>query len=102
MRPLASGVGGLVSATTIGIAASGKAAIAVQAASAGSTSSQMTFFLATELEKVGAGGGDEHEDITVHVVPLAGCWDWLLGQQALGKALDPKIMAGLWFAEHLL
>lgn len=67
---------------------------------AGSHSSQMTFYLATDLVKVGAGGGDEHEDITVHVVKLAEAWDWLQGQQAAGKALDPKIFAGLWFAEH--
>ncbi len=69
---------------------------------AGSNSSQMTFFLATELEKVGPGGGDEHEDITVHVVKLEEAWPWLQAQEAAGKALDPKIFAGLWFAEHLL
>jgi len=70
--------------------------------SAGSSNSQMTFFLADQLLKVGAGGGDEHEDITVHVVPMAGLWPWLQAQEALGKAIDPKIFAGLWFAEHLL
>src|SRR5258706_3776874 len=31
----------------------------------------VTFFEARGLERVGAGGGDETEDITVHVVPLA-------------------------------
>lgn len=69
--------------------------------SAGSNSSQMTFYLATQLSKVGPGGGDEHEAITVHVIKLAEAWPWLQAQEAAGKALDPKIFAGLWFAEHL-
>lgn len=68
--------------------------------SAGSSPHVMTFFLATGLTQVGAGGGDEHEDIQVHVVPLAGIHAWLLAQEAQGKLLDPKIYAGLWFAEH--
>jgi ADP-ribose pyrophosphatase len=62
----------------------------------------MTFYLATQLVKVGEGGGDEHEDIQVHVVPIQGIQAWLLAQEALGKLLDPKIYAGLWFAEKLL
>jgi ADP-ribose pyrophosphatase len=68
--------------------------------SAGSSPHVMTFYLATGLTKVGEGGGDEHEDIQVHVVPLKGIHEWLLAQEALGKLLDPKIYAGLWFAEH--
>lgn len=67
---------------------------------AGSSSSQMTFYLATGLSKVGPGGGDEHEDITVHVVKIEKAWAWLQAQEKAGKALDPKIFAGLWFAEH--
>jgi ADP-ribose pyrophosphatase len=70
--------------------------------SAGSSSAQMTFYLADQLTKVGPGGGDEHEDITVHVVAMEKVWPWLQQQQAQGKAIDPKIFAGLWFAEHLL
>jgi ADP-ribose pyrophosphatase len=68
--------------------------------SAGSSPHLMTFFLATGLSKVGEGGGDEHEDIQVHVVPIQGIHAWLQAQEAQGKALDPKIYAGLWFAEH--
>jgi ADP-ribose pyrophosphatase len=60
----------------------------------------MTFFLATGLTRVGEGGGDENEDITVHVVPLQDASRWLAAQEAAGKLLDPKIYAGLWFAEH--
>lgn len=69
---------------------------------AGSSSSQMTLFLADQLVKVGPGGGDEHEDIIVHVVKLDAVWPWLQAQQAQGKMVDPKIFAGLWFAEHRL
>jgi len=69
--------------------------------SAGSSPHVMTFYLATGLTKVGAGGGDEHEDIQVHVVPIKGIEFWLKEQEKLGKLLDPKIYAGLWFAEHL-
>lgn len=69
--------------------------------SAGSSSHLMDFYLATGLEKVGPGGGDEHEDIHVHVVPVAGLWAWLRAQEAQGKLVDPKIFAGLWFIDHL-
>jgi ADP-ribose pyrophosphatase len=69
--------------------------------SAGSSNSVITFFLATQLVKVGPGGGDEQEDITVHVVPIAGAMGWLDAQVKLGKILDPKIFAGLYFASQL-
>jgi ADP-ribose pyrophosphatase len=66
--------------------------------SAGSSSALMTLFLATGLVKVGPGGGDADENITVHVVPIAGIDSWLQERQREGKLLDPKIYAGLWFA----
>ncbi len=69
--------------------------------SAGSSNSVLTFFLATELVRTGPGGGDEHEDITVHVVPLKGAQAWLETQVKAGKVLDPKIFAGLYFASKL-
>jgi len=68
--------------------------------SAGSSSAKMTLYLATGLVKTGPGGGDEHENITVHVVPLRDIHVWLRVRQAQGKLLDPKIYAGLWFLEH--
>lgn len=67
--------------------------------SAGSSNSIITLFLATELSRVGDGGGDAHEDITVHVVKLDQVEAWLGTQERAGKAIDPKIFAGLWFAE---
>jgi ADP-ribose pyrophosphatase len=69
--------------------------------SAGSSNSRMTLYRASGLSKVGPGGGDEHEDITVHVVPIQGIWAWLQARLAQGRLLDPKILTGLWFLEHL-
>lgn len=67
---------------------------------AGSSNSVITLFMAEGLVKVGEGGGDEHEDIQVHVVPLDGCHEWLESQVALGKSLDPKIFVAMYFALH--
>jgi ADP-ribose pyrophosphatase len=69
--------------------------------SAGSSNSVITFYLATQLVQTGPGGGDEHEDIVVHVVPIQGIMGWLEAQVKLGKVLDPKIYAGLYFASQL-
>ena len=58
----------------------------------------LTFYLARGLEKVGPGGGDETENITVHEVPMAHLEQWLAEQTASGKLVDPKIYIGLAFA----
>ena len=70
------------------------------AASAGITSEQMTFFLATELEKVGPGGGDDSEDIAVHEVPLSEVPAYLDACRADGMTIDLKIYAGLYFCNR--
>ena len=57
----------------------------------------LTFFKATDLTKVGDGGGDHTEDITVHHVPLDNVDAWLEDQRALGKLVDPKIYSALYF-----
>lgn len=64
--------------------------------SPGMTSEDITFFLARNVEKVAAGGGDESEEIAVHVVPLAAVTDWLAGQREAGKLVDLKVYAGLF------
>jgi ADP-ribose pyrophosphatase len=56
----------------------------------------ITFFEARGLRRVGAGGGDDSEDIKVHVVPLATLESFLDAQRARGLAVDPKIFAGLY------
>ncbi|MDP6543886.1 MAG: NUDIX hydrolase [Phycisphaerae bacterium] len=71
-------------------------------ASAGITSEEMTFFLATELEKVGPGGGDDSENIVVHEVPLAEVHDYLDDCRNRGIVTDLKIYAGLHFCSRNL
>jgi ADP-ribose pyrophosphatase len=57
----------------------------------------ITFVLAEDLVRTGPGGGDASEDIQVHRVPLASASDWLTGQMGLGKQVDPKIYAVLYW-----
>jgi len=71
-------------------------------ASAGITSEEMTFFLATELEKVGPGGGDESESIAVHEVPLDEVPAYLDNCRGQGMVIDLKIYAGLYFCSRNL
>jgi len=52
------------------------------------------------LKRVSAGGGVEGEDIMVHVVPLAGIGEWLDRQGRSGKWVEPRVYAGLWFAQN--
>jgi len=65
--------------------------------SSGLTSETVTLFLATELGRVGEGGGVAHEDITVHEVPLAEVHEWLEAKAGAGVLVDPKVYAGLYF-----
>ena len=58
----------------------------------------VTFFAASGLTRVGPGGGDDSEDITVHLVPLADVSSFLAGKRADGLFVDPKIFAGLYLA----
>lgn len=67
------------------------------AACSGLTSETVTLFLATQLRRVGAGGGVEHEDITVHEVPLAEVHAWLEARAKSGVLIDSKVYAGLYF-----
>ncbi|EDL59586.1 NUDIX hydrolase [Gimesia maris] len=65
--------------------------------SAGLTDEAVEFFLALDLQKVGAGGGDESEKITVHAVPFTEIEDWLDHARQRGCLLDARIYAGLYF-----
>ena len=64
---------------------------------AGLSNEITTFCQADGLTRVGPGGGDDTETITVHPVPLAGLPDWLSAQSERA-AIDPKLYAGLWLA----
>jgi ADP-ribose pyrophosphatase len=65
--------------------------------SPGRSSDLYTFYRARGLRRVGEGGGDEHEDIVVHEVPMEGIDAWLEARSAEGLLIDPKIYAGLYF-----
>ena len=67
--------------------------------SAGLATEVYAMFLARDARRVAAGGGDDKEDITVHVVPLAEAADWLSARCRAGLMVDPKVYAGLYFAE---
>jgi len=66
--------------------------------SAGLASELVTLFRATKLRRVSTGGGVGHEEIMVHEVPLATAADWLKQKQISGLLVDPKVYAGLYFA----
>lgn len=64
--------------------------------SPGITSESISFFLATDLVRRGRGGGVQGEHITVHEVPENEIDEWLEAQRTAGKAVDPRIYAGLY------
>jgi len=64
----------------------------------GMADEMVTIYYASGLKRVGDGGGDGNEDITVHVVPLTDVVEWLDARSAEGIMLDPKIYAGLFWA----
>lgn len=69
-------------------------------ASAGLSDEKMIVFRATGLTRTGPGGGDEHEQITVHVVKLDAVEGWIAEQAARGCVIDLKIWMGLYFARR--
>ena len=66
--------------------------------SAGLATEVYALFLATGAKQVGPGGGDDSEDICVHVVPLSEADAWLAAKRRAGIMVDPKVYAGLYFA----
>lgn len=70
--------------------------------SAGLTSEEMTFVLATGLRRISAGGGDEHEDITVHEVPVAEIDSFLNQRVTAGCKVAATLFAGLYLGRKAL
>ena len=68
--------------------------------SAGMSSERIAFVRARDLSRVGAGGGVDNENITVHEVPRTQAPAWLMEKQREGYELDLKLWAGLWMLEH--
>ena len=68
--------------------------------SAGMSSERIAFVRATDLRRVGDGGGVDGEDIVVHEVPRDHAPAWLMRKQDEGYELDLKLWAGLWMIER--
>jgi ADP-ribose pyrophosphatase len=66
-------------------------------ASSSTTSDILTIYYASGVKRIGKGGGDETENITVHVVPLNKVDGWLEDQIGQGKMIDLRIYAGLYY-----
>jgi ADP-ribose pyrophosphatase len=81
-----------------GYEAEGMVELAAGPIAVGVSSEVVAFFHAQGLRRIGAGGGDETEQITVHLVPLAGLRGFLAEKQHAGRLVDPKIFAGLYLA----
>ncbi len=71
--------------------------IGVWPTTSGMSSETVTVFRARGLSRIGDGGGDESENITVHSVPLREVKGWLKNKSDAGYAIDPKIYAGLYW-----
>ncbi|MBX9789853.1 MAG: NUDIX hydrolase [Pirellulales bacterium] len=68
--------------------------------SAGLTSETVTLFFAHGLRRVGAGGGDHHEQIIVHEIPWGDVDTWLAEQAAAGKVIASTVYTGLYFVSR--
>ncbi len=68
--------------------------------SAGMSNERIAFVRARGLTRIGAGGGDDNEDIVVHEVPRNQAPAWLVRKQREGYELDLKLWAGLWMLER--
>ena len=68
--------------------------------SPGMVSEAFTLLRAEGLERVGQGGGTEHEEIEVHCVPLADIPAFVAAKRAEGSAIDVKLL--LLLASSLL
>ena len=66
--------------------------------SAGMTSETVHFIWAGTVSRVGPGGGDHTEDITVHEVAIGELNEWLDSKTQNGAKVDPKLFVGVHFA----
>lgn len=69
--------------------------------SAGLSTEVVTFFRARGLRKVAKGGGDELEDIKIHLVPLDDLDMWIKMRQRKGYLVDYKVYATIYFERDL-
>ena len=81
-----------------GYAASSLEELLTGPSTAGMSDEVITIYYASGLQRVGPGGGDGNEDITVHHLPVENPLEWLKAREEDGILLDPKIYAGLFWA----
>ena len=72
------------------------------ASSAGLTDECVTLFHAQDLERVGPGGGDSNEKITVHEIALVEIDRWLESILVGGTLVDSRVYAALYFLRQNL
>ena len=70
--------------------------------SAGMSDEVISFVLATGLDRIGPGGGDDSEDIIVHEIPLEQVDSWLQERIQAGTPIDPKIYSALYWLKNIL
>lgn len=63
--------------------------------SAGMVTEMIDFFLVRNVKQVAAGGGDESENIKVHLIPLKKIGAWLKRKETSKTCVDPKVYAAL-------
>lgn len=68
--------------------------------SSGMTNEMITLFRAHAMTKIGDGGGDHSEEITVHAVPLKDVPDWLEAKRRQGVLIDMRIYTALFFLQN--
>jgi ADP-ribose pyrophosphatase len=68
--------------------------------SAGLASEVYSLFWAPDVRQVTAGGGTAGEEIRVYRLPLDDAEAWLDARRREGVMVDPKIYAGLYFAQN--
>lgn len=68
--------------------------------SSGMSNEQVAFVRARDLVRIGPGGGDASEDISVHEIPRTEVAAWLDARRREGFSIDPKLYAGLYFISH--
>lgn len=67
--------------------------------SAGLSSEVLQLFVARNCLRTSSGGGVGDEEICVHAVPIADAREWLMDRSTSGTLIDPKVFAGLYFAQ---
>lgn len=68
--------------------------------SSGMSSERIAFVRATNLRKIGEGGGVAGEDISVHQVPRTQAPAWLMQKSREGFEVDLKLWGGLWMIDR--